>query len=145
MSYYYPLPNNLYISNGRVIPGTATVNPEESEPKQGRIIVFHWSDNKLVQVSEKEIKGACYSLASFNGKLLATINSTVRLFEWTTEKELRLECSHFNNIVSLCLTTKGDFILVGDLMRSITLLQYKTMEGSFEEICKFLQWSKDSN
>ncbi|ENN77681.1 hypothetical protein YQE_05832, partial [Dendroctonus ponderosae] len=112
------------------IVGTATVNPEESEPKQGRIIVFHWSDNKLMQVSEKEIKGACYSLAEFNGKVLASINSTVRLFEWTTEKELRLECSHFNNIVSLCLKTKGDFILVGDLMRSITLLAYKTMEGT---------------
>jgi len=30
----------------------------------------------------------------------------------------------------------GDFILVGDLMRSITLLQYKSMEGSFEEIAR---------
>jgi hypothetical protein len=60
----------------------------------------------------------------------------VRLFEWTAEKELRLECSHFNNIISLYLKTKGDFILVGDLMRSMTLLQYKTMEGSFEEVSK---------
>ena len=66
----------------------------------------------------------------------------VRLFEWTAEKELRLECSHFNNIIALFLKTKGDFILVGDLMRSMTLLQYKTMEGSFEEasilIVKFM-------
>lgn len=30
----------------------------------------------------------------------------------------------------------GDFILVGDLMRSITLLQHKQMEGSFEEIAR---------
>jgi DNA damage-binding protein 1 len=58
----------------------------------------------------------------------------VRLFEWTAEKELRLECSHFNNIIALYLKTKGDFILVGDLMRSMTLLQYKTMEGCFEEV-----------
>lgn len=116
--------------------GTAIVNPEESEPKQGRILVFHWNENKLTQVSEKEIKGACYSLGEFNGKLLASINSTVRLFEWTAEKELRLECSHFNNIIALYLKTKGDFILIGDLMRSMTLLQYKTMEGSFEEIAR---------
>nr|XP_023018140.1 DNA damage-binding protein 1 [Leptinotarsa decemlineata] len=100
------------------------------------ILVFHWNDNKLTQVSEKEIKGACYSLAEFNGKLLACINSTVRLFEWTAEQELRLECSHFNNIISLFLKTKGDFILIGDLMRSMTLLQYKTMEGSFEETAR---------
>ncbi|XP_047506298.1 DNA damage-binding protein 1 [Pieris napi] len=116
--------------------GTAVLNPEESEPKQGRIILFQWSDGKLTQVAEKEIKGACYTLVQFNGKLLASINSTVRLFEWTSEKELRLECSHFNNIVALYLKVKGDFILVGDLMRSMSLLQYKQMEGSFEEIAR---------
>ena len=33
---------------------------------------------KLTQVAEKEIKGAGYSLVEFNGKLLASINSTVR-------------------------------------------------------------------
>ncbi|XP_037294045.1 DNA damage-binding protein 1 isoform X2 [Manduca sexta] len=116
--------------------GTAILNPEESEPKQGRILLFHWSEGKLVQVAEKEIKGGCYTLVEFNGKLLASINSTVRLFEWTSEKELRLECSHFNNIVALYLKVKGDFILVGDLMRSMSLLQYKQMEGSFEEIAR---------
>lgn len=57
--------------------GTATVIPDESEPKQGRIIIFQYVDGKLQQVGEKEIRGACYSLASFNGKLLAAINSTV--------------------------------------------------------------------
>ncbi|XP_050685105.1 DNA damage-binding protein 1 isoform X1 [Leptidea sinapis] len=116
--------------------GTAILNPEESEPKQGRILLFHWSEGKLTQVAEKEIKGGCYTLVEFNGKLLASINSTVRLFEWTSEKELRLECSHFNNIVALYLKVKGDFILVGDLMRSMSLLQYKQMEGSFEEIAR---------
>ncbi|XP_043235477.1 DNA damage-binding protein 1-like isoform X1 [Amphibalanus amphitrite] len=116
--------------------GTAYVNPEESEPKQGRIVVFQYNDQKLNQVSEKEIKGACYSLAAFNGKLLASINSTVRLFEWTAEHELRLECSHFNNVVALYLKTKGDFVLVGDLMRSITALQYKAMEGNFDEMAR---------
>ncbi|PNF36443.1 DNA damage-binding protein 1 [Cryptotermes secundus] len=123
-------------TNTYYIVGTALVNPEESEPKQGRILMFQYQDGKLHQVAEKEIKGACYSLVEFNGRLLASINSTVRLFEWTAEKELRLECSHFNNIIALYLKRKGDFILVGDLMRSMTLLQYKTMEGSFEEMAR---------
>lgn len=86
--------------------------------------------------------GAPYCLAEFNGKLLAAINSSVRLFEWsstTSEKELRLECSHFTFIIALYLKTKGDFILVGDLMRSVTLLLYKPMESSFEEIAKDYQ------
>lgn len=75
----------------------------------------------------------------FNGRVLASINSTVRLYEWTDDKDLRLECSHFNNVLALYCKTKGDFILVGDLMRSITLLQYKQMEGSFEEIARDYQ------
>jgi len=37
-------------------------------------------------------------------------------------------------ILTLYLKFKGDFILVGDLMRSMTLLQYKSMEGTFEEV-----------
>lgn len=123
-------PNHYYVV------GTAIVNPDESEPKQGRILMFSVEDGKLHQMAEKEVKGACYSLSEFNGKLLASINSTVRLFEWTTEKELRLECSHFNNIIALYVKTKGDFILIGDIMRAITLLQYRTMEGSFEEISR---------
>ncbi|XP_014257625.1 DNA damage-binding protein 1 isoform X2 [Cimex lectularius] len=123
-------PNYYYIV------GTGIVNPEECDPKQGRILLFVVEDGRLQFVTEKEIKGACYSLSEFNGKLLASINSTVRLFEWTAEKELRLECSHFNNIIALYVKTKGDFILIGDLMRAMTLLQYKTMEGSFEEIAR---------
>ena len=58
----------------------------------------------------------------------------MRLFEWTAEKELRMECHHLNNIMALYMKTKGDFIIVGDLMRSMTLLVYKPMEGSLEEV-----------
>ena len=123
-------PNPYYVV------GTGHINPEESEPKSGRILIFQWKDGKFTQVAEKEIKGCCYSLCHFNNKLLAAINSTVRLWEWTGERELRLECSYFNNILALYLKTNGDFILVGDLVRSMTLLQYKTMEGSFEEISR---------
>jgi hypothetical protein len=60
------------------------VNPEESEPKVGRIVIFQWKDGKLLQVTEKEIKGACYSLSAFNSKLLASINSTVSLTNMST-------------------------------------------------------------
>lgn len=94
-------------SNTYYIVGTAIVNPEEPDPKAGRIIVFHFSEGKLHQIAEKEIKGACYSLVEFNGKVLASINTTVRLFEWTNDKDLRLECSHFNNVLALYLKTKG--------------------------------------
>lgn len=44
----------------------------------------------------------------------------MRLFEWTSDRELRPECQHANNIVCLYLKVKGDFILVGDMMRSVS-------------------------
>uniref|UniRef100_A0A1B6DPY2 DNA damage-binding protein 1 n=2 Tax=Clastoptera arizonana TaxID=38151 RepID=A0A1B6DPY2_9HEMI len=118
------------------IVGTAFVDPEDSEPKQGRIVMFQFTDGKLLEIAEKEIKGACYSLVPFNGKLLASINSTVRCFEFTYEKELRIECSYFNNVIALYLKTKGDSVLIGDLMRSLTILKYRIMEGSFEEVSR---------
>lgn len=70
-------------------------------------------------------------------KIICAINSSVRLFEWTAENELRLECSHFNYITALYLKTKGDLVLVGDLMRSICLLSYKQIDSSFEEIARY--------
>lgn len=38
--------------------------------------------------------------------------------------------------LKLFVSNLGDFILAGDLMRSITLLQHKQLEGSFEEIAR---------
>lgn len=35
-------------------------------------------------------------------------------------------------VLSLYLAARGDFVLVGDLMKSLTLLQYKAAEGSLE-------------
>ncbi len=66
--------------NTYYIVGTALVHPDEAEPKQGRIIIFHFHEGKLTQVGEKEIKGAAYTLVEFNCKLLASINSTVSAF-----------------------------------------------------------------
>ena len=104
------------------------------------LLVLQWTDQqKLITISEKEIKGAPYTLAEFNGKLLASINSTVRLFEFTKDRELNNMCSFYNNIMALFIKTKGDFILVGDLMRSIALLNYKPMEMNLEEISRDFQ------
>lgn len=114
--------------------GTAMVHQEEPEPKEGRLILFQLVEGKLIQISSKDVKGAVYSLLEFNGKILAGINSAVSIYEWTADKELRQECCYHNTILALFLKAKGDFILVGDLMRSITLLSYKPLEGRLEEI-----------
>ena len=64
-------PNFYYIV------GTAYVEPGESEPERGRIVLFRWHESRLTKVCEKEVKGAPYQLTCFNKKLLACVNSTV--------------------------------------------------------------------
>ncbi|EPB68014.1 CPSF A subunit region [Ancylostoma ceylanicum] len=122
------------------IVGTALVYSDETESKNGRLLVFESGKGSerthLRLVHEKEIRGAPFSMDVLNGKLIVAINSSVRLFEWTSEKELRLECSHFNYITALFIKVKGDQVLVGDLMRSMTILNYKAVESTFEEVAK---------
>ncbi|EEF35767.1 DNA repair protein xp-E, putative [Ricinus communis] len=124
--------NNLYYCVG-----TAYVMPEENEPTKGRILVFLVEDGKLQVITEKETKGAVYSLNSFNGKLLAAINQKIQLYKWMLRddgsRELQSECGHHGHILALYVQTRGDFIVVGDLMKSISLLIYKHEEGAIEE------------
>jgi len=117
--------------------GTAYMKPDEVEPNQGRILVFAVEDQKLMLVAEKETKGAVYNLNAFGGKLLAGINSRIQLYRWASREvgthELMPECSHHGNILALYVVTRGDFIVVGDLMKSISLLMYKPEEGVIED------------
>ncbi|XP_031130290.1 DNA damage-binding protein 1-like [Ipomoea triloba] len=117
--------------------GTAYVMPEENEPSKGRILVFIVEDGKLQLIAEKETKGAVYSLNAFNGKLLAAINQKIQLYKWMLRddgtRELQSECGHHGHILALYVQTRGDFIVVGDLMKSISLLIYKHEEGAIEE------------
>ncbi|XVF00511.1 hypothetical protein REPUB_Repub04eG0007500 [Reevesia pubescens] len=117
--------------------GTAYVLPEENEPTKGRILVFVVEDGKLQLIAEKETKGAVYSLNAFNGKLLAAINQKIQLYKWMLRedgtRELQSECGHHGHILALYVQTRGDFIVVGDLMKSFSLLIYKHEEGAIEE------------
>ncbi|KAK3268004.1 DNA damage-binding protein 1, partial [Cymbomonas tetramitiformis] len=117
--------------------GSAYALPEESEPSRGRILVLAVEEgSKLTLIAEKEVKGAVYNLNAFNGKLLAGVNAKMHLFKWGMREgqhELTQECTHSGSILALQAVTRGDFIVVGDLMKSISLLMYKPEEGIIEE------------
>lgn len=105
---------------------------------QGRILVFHVDEGKLQLVAEKEAKGAVYNLNAFNGKLLAGINQKIALYKWTSRdestRELQYESSHHGHILALYVQSRGDFIVVGDLMKSISLLIYKVGSQTWGEM-----------
>ncbi|CAM9125233.1 unnamed protein product [Choristocarpus tenellus] len=127
-----------------VVVGTAYVREEDFEPAVGRLLVFsvegEGAERKVLLVAEEETRGAVYSLNEFNGKLLAGINSKVQLFKWVEKddgiQELQTECGYHGHILALYMRSRGDFIIVGDLMRSISLLVYKSLDGCIEEIAR---------
>eukprot|EP00873_Tetraselmis_striata_P003032 jgi/Tetstr1/423296/TSEL_013995.t1 len=117
--------------------GTAYALPEESEPTKGRLLVFQVIDGKLSLVTEREVKGAVYNVNAFSKGLLAGINSHIQLFRWAQRDDgsrvLQCECTHTGHILALHVATRGDFIVVGDLMRSISLLAYEEGKQTITE------------
>lgn len=118
--------------------GTAYVLPDQEEPTRGRILLLQVQDQRLVLVGEKEARGAVWQLEPFQGKLLGSVNQRVHVFKAGPGKdegsvELQTECTYNGHTLSLYLAPRGDTVAVGDLMKSISLIQYKAEEGAFEE------------
>lgn len=59
--------------------GTTIISDDDDTVRYGRIILFRYKDGHLNIITEKEINGPPYRMASFHGKLLVAIGNTVRL------------------------------------------------------------------
>ncbi|KAK9711909.1 DNA damage-binding protein 1a [Basidiobolus ranarum] len=118
--------------------GTAYMIEKESEPQSGRILIFRLAPDsrQLLLMLSQRVNGAVYNINQFNGRLLTGINNQVNLYHWSnspeSEPELIQICSHRVHILALYIATRGDFLIVGDVLRSITLLTYNAMDGLFE-------------
>lgn len=133
-----------------LVVGTAFALPGEQEASKGRILVFQITEQKkLAKVTELEVGGAVYSMQPFqDGKMVAGVDSKVQVYTWAVveadgSRVLRRECGHHGHILVLHIAVRGDFVVVGDLMKSVSLLQYKPAgsgggdgEASIEEIAK---------
>ena len=70
---------------------------------------------KQLHLVHSQVKvGAIYQVVPFSNKKLAiSVNHAVCVLAWNDEQSALVEeCSYQNNILSLFLKTKGDFILV---------------------------------
>jgi len=61
--------------------------------------------------------------------------------------ELKHECSHYGHILALAVKAQGDLVLVGDLLRSVTVLRYcpPTTAGSPTENGTLTEVARDFN
>ncbi|RKO94037.1 mono-functional DNA-alkylating methyl methanesulfonate N-term-domain-containing protein [Blyttiomyces helicus] len=123
------------------IVGTAFEFPHEDEPQRGRILVFEVTDDRKIHlVHEQQTCGAVYALSALGERLVAGINSKVQLYRWeyTDTQTLSLveKCGHHGHIIAVTIAVYGDFILVGDLLKSVTLLLYRPAEELIEQIAR---------
>ena len=113
------------------------------EAEAGRLLVFRVADGKFVTVCIEEVRGAAFCMAQLRHKLLVGVNDTVHLFSLHRRQDgryrLREDLRQTGRLMVYDLHTRGDFILVGDIIRSLHLLRYHVENG--EE--KFVELSRD--
>jgi DNA damage-binding protein 1 len=55
---------------------------------------------------------------------------------FTGSSELQNECHHQGHIMTLFLKSFNDYLIVGDLVRSVSLLRYRSTESTLEEVSR---------
>jgi len=112
--------------------------PDGKRPS-GRILLFSINQKRLVLLDEISTKASIYTLHNFNGKLLAAVNKRILSIKYTinsdSTKTMKSDCVYKGHTIILQLASRGDFILVGDMMKSMSLLVEKS-DGSIEQIAR---------
>jgi hypothetical protein len=116
-----------------------------------KVQVFRWDTSATmphsadVDAGQSELNGACVCGASTSecvhlpscpplpyplGKQASRpLQSIVHMSGWRAA-----ECGRQCNILALHVATRGDLVLVGDLMMSMTLMRYFPVDGKIEEV-----------
>ena len=115
--------------------GTAFIHEMDPEPTRGRLLLLAvergQGAGRLSIVCERRVTGAAYSLCQLGDRLAVGINARVELLELVAgpPASLLLVAEHHGHVMALHLRARGEFLLVGDLMRSMTLLRLDSVSS----------------
>ncbi|EEP75318.1 conserved hypothetical protein [Uncinocarpus reesii 1704] len=141
-------------NNGRpkdiFIVGTSVLDPAEAPESQtkGRILIFDVGVNReLRMVSEFPVRGACRALAMVNGKIVAALMKSVVILSMKKGNSYSIdigkESSYRTSTAPVDLSVTDNIIVVADLMKSISLLEYQAGEAgqpdSLKEVARHYQ------
>lgn len=98
------------------------------------------ANGKLTLLEEIKFRSSVYFLLSFNGRLIAAVHKRLFSIRYTHSKEknckvISSESVHKGHTMILKLASRGHFILVGDMMKSMSLLVEQS-DGSLEQIAR---------
>ncbi|KAL1954103.1 hypothetical protein VTO42DRAFT_1727 [Malbranchea cinnamomea] len=134
------------------IVGTAYLDHLSDSTTRGRILVFEVTPSReLMLVAEKQLKGACRALAMLDGKIVAALVKTVVVFNVNrggpSDISLEKSASYRTSTAPIDIAVAGNVIAVADLMKSISLVEYKRGEDgaadNLTEVARHFQtlWS----
>ena len=120
----------------RFLVGTSIVDDDEVSEHHGRIIVFEVTEDRVLkQLAEQPVRGACRRLAVLeNGYIVAGLVKTVVVFGFryptasTPIFDKRATYRTSTAPIDMCVT--GNTIAVADLMKSVSILEFKTASKS---------------
>lgn len=138
-------------SRALVVCGTAFVVAGENEASRGRLLCLRVVRDgaggdgaedhgvaRLQLVAERVCPGAVYSVAQFSeGRLVASCNARVEVLQLLRDDasdawKLQTVAEHTGQVMALFVRAHGDFVAVGDLMRSCALLRLDSVSGRLE-------------
>lgn len=118
----------------RFVAGTVFVESGEFESGRGRILIFSVLEGKKLRLEHAlDAEGEVFVLAPFQRMLLAGVNTRVDLYSVKEARGVQRQCYYDGHIHVVSLQTRGGFVAVGDMMRSVSLLLYDSERGAFEE------------
>ncbi|KKY22382.1 putative uv-damaged dna binding [Diplodia seriata] len=137
----------------RFIVGTShLVEDEDQGSTRGRILVFEVTeDRQLKVIAEMSTKGACRCLAMIDGKIVAGLIKTVVVYSFeypTASTPLLIKKASFRTSTApIDITVTGNQIAVADLIKSVSVLEYRPGGGEqndeLKEVARHVQvsWS----
>ncbi|PWN89573.1 hypothetical protein FA10DRAFT_147967 [Acaromyces ingoldii] len=108
------------------------VTPRESKSCFLHVYRLSEEGQSLVFVHKTPVDDVALVLESFQGRLLAGVGKSLRIYDLGKKKLLRKsENKSFSNSVIVSLRTQGSRIIVGDMQDSVFFCAYKPRENRF--------------
>jgi DNA damage-binding protein 1 len=138
----------------RFIVGTSFLDYTDSERIRGRILIFEVTEDRVLKiVTQQSTKGACRCLAMINGHIVAALVKTLVIysldFNSSAKPYLQKHATYRTATAPIDVVVTGNKVAVSDLMKSVSVLEYKIKDpanggkDSFTEIARHssILWS----
>ncbi|CCJ28534.1 unnamed protein product [Pneumocystis jirovecii] len=119
--------------------GTGFSLPEEEESSKGRIILFGVTNKKIWVFSEIQVNDAVYCIGIIDNKIIAGINALVHIYAYDSSlKNFNVIATYRSTTLCLSLAVHGTHVIIGDLMKSVSLLAFINTENGprLKEVAK---------